>query len=153
MKAISLWQPWASFLVCGIKRYETRGWPTEHRGPLLVHAAASEPAAWKQLWVSPGYVELLARLFALQGCVRNGDGWEGLPRGKILGVVHLRACVTTTEAANGEVLTADELRLGDWSAGRWAWRCEDPVPFKRPIAARGRQRLWTYDGALAEWGA
>lgn len=26
MKAISLWQPWASLIACGVKRYETRHW-------------------------------------------------------------------------------------------------------------------------------
>lgn len=39
MKAISLWQPWASLIALGIKRIETRGWPTAYRGPLLIHAA------------------------------------------------------------------------------------------------------------------
>ncbi len=27
MKAISLWQPWASLLVLGLKRFETRSFP------------------------------------------------------------------------------------------------------------------------------
>jgi hypothetical protein len=27
MKAISLWQPWASLIACGAKPYETRHWP------------------------------------------------------------------------------------------------------------------------------
>ncbi|TRU31740.1 MAG: ASCH domain-containing protein [Microcystis aeruginosa Ma_QC_B_20070730_S2] len=39
MKAISLWQPWASLVANGLKLYETRGWPTKYRGVLAIHAA------------------------------------------------------------------------------------------------------------------
>lgn len=39
MKAITLWQPWASLLACGAKHYETRSWPTNYRGPIAIHAA------------------------------------------------------------------------------------------------------------------
>ncbi|UWG96803.1 ASCH domain-containing protein [Dehalobacter sp. DCM] len=40
MKAITLWQPWASLLACGAKKYETRSWDTSYRGPIAIHAAA-----------------------------------------------------------------------------------------------------------------
>ena len=39
MRAISLWQPWASVVALGSKRIETRHWSTGHRGPLAIHAA------------------------------------------------------------------------------------------------------------------
>jgi hypothetical protein len=39
MKAISLWQPWASAIALGWKKNETRHWSTDYRGPLLIHAA------------------------------------------------------------------------------------------------------------------
>lgn len=39
MRAISLWQPWASLVVLGAKKIETRHWSTNYRGPLLIHAA------------------------------------------------------------------------------------------------------------------
>lgn len=42
MKAISLWQPWASLIACGVKPYETRHWapPRELIGQrIAVHAA------------------------------------------------------------------------------------------------------------------
>lgn len=40
MKAITIWQPWASLLACGAKQYETRSWETKYRGPIAIHAAA-----------------------------------------------------------------------------------------------------------------
>lgn len=42
MKAISLWQPWASLIACGAKPYETRSWapPRDLIGqPIAIHAA------------------------------------------------------------------------------------------------------------------
>jgi hypothetical protein len=40
MKALTLWQPWASLLACGAKKYETRSWATSYRGLIAIHAAA-----------------------------------------------------------------------------------------------------------------
>src|SRR6185437_11075967 len=42
MRAISLWQPWASLIACGVKRYETRSWapPRDLIGQTIaIHAA------------------------------------------------------------------------------------------------------------------
>jgi len=36
MKAISLWQPWASMIASGKKTIETRKWATSYRGDLLI---------------------------------------------------------------------------------------------------------------------
>jgi hypothetical protein len=43
MKCISLIQPWASLVLLGEKRYETRNWSTAYRGPLLIHASKGMP--------------------------------------------------------------------------------------------------------------
>lgn len=42
MKALSLWQPWATLIAIGAKQYETRGWSTPYRGPLIIHAAKTK---------------------------------------------------------------------------------------------------------------
>ncbi len=39
MKVISLLQPWASLVVMGYKKCETRSWNTKSRGTLLIHAS------------------------------------------------------------------------------------------------------------------
>ena len=39
MRALSLYQPWASLIVYGHKRIETRSWSTTYRGTLLIHAS------------------------------------------------------------------------------------------------------------------
>lgn len=43
-KCMTLWQPWASLIVYGIKRFEGRMWNSGYRGPLWIHAASREPA-------------------------------------------------------------------------------------------------------------
>ena len=43
MKALTLWQPWASLIAVGAKTIETRSWSTAYRGPLLIHAAKRRP--------------------------------------------------------------------------------------------------------------
>jgi hypothetical protein len=40
---LSMHQPWASYLVAGIKLHEGRTWYSPHRGRLWIHAAAKEP--------------------------------------------------------------------------------------------------------------
>lgn len=48
MKALTLWQPWASLVALGVKTVETRSWSTPYRGPLAIHAAAT-PDGFDQL--------------------------------------------------------------------------------------------------------
>lgn len=43
MKALSLYQPYASLVAWGDKKNETRSWGTGHRGPLAIHATAKLP--------------------------------------------------------------------------------------------------------------
>lgn len=52
MKALTLWQPWASLIAAGHKRIETRAWATRYRGPLAIHAAA-RPLGIQPLAVGP----------------------------------------------------------------------------------------------------
>jgi activating signal cointegrator 1 len=42
---MSMHQPWASLVICGLKRVEGRTWPSDFRGRLWIHAAAHTPTA------------------------------------------------------------------------------------------------------------
>ncbi len=39
MKALSIRQPWADAIIWHGKDVENRSWPTQYRGPVLIHAA------------------------------------------------------------------------------------------------------------------
>lgn len=135
MKAITLWQPWATFVVTGMKEYETRSWSTTHTGPLAIHAAARTPAKGRRICeASP---EIQAALEEL------GVTLEELPRGAVLGQVWLYG-VEPVETVRDR-LSRRERALGDYSAGRFAWRLASPARYGLPIPASGRQRMWEWE--------
>lgn len=138
MKAITLWQPWASLWLTGAKIHETRNWSTQYRGALAVHAAlraireveiSQELHMICQDYLGPQYVRRLAT-------------------GAVLGVVELVDCVTT----NGFIpISRQDIVCGDFSADRWAWRRGAVIQkFARPIDSRGRQRLWNWQRGQLE---
>ena len=43
-QCLSMHQPWASLLVCGIKKHEGRVWGSDFRGRLWIHAASHAPS-------------------------------------------------------------------------------------------------------------
>ena len=106
MKAISLWQPWASAMARGHKQNETRGWPTSHRGDLLICSAKRKPS--------------------LQECgdQETFDAAIKLPYGFALCVVELYDVVHFSSAFHGATplkISQMEAELGDYTLGRWIW--------------------------------
>jgi len=147
MRALTLWQPWASLLVMGADRpktMETRPWKTEYRGRLLIHAAKKEPR-----WVRDTFFERSPLRDVLRRHIANAAVgfmelpalWAELPRGEVVGGVRLVECVPTDDPALD--VTFDDELLGDYSPGRWAWITRKPYRLPEPIPARGRQGLWT----------
>ena len=133
MKAISLWQPWASLWVApDAKIHETRSWPTRHRGELAVHA--SKHAVCELMEGS-----LLA---SVQATFALGGGYaQHLPRGAIIGVVNLEDCYLVDTVRD---TTMRDVLFGNWTPGRYAWR-RGPVVrvLPTPVPCRGLQGLWT----------
>lgn len=131
MKALSLLQPWASLVVMGHKRIETRGWNTPYRGPLLIHA--SKGKAGKALAAEPPFTRYIPH-------------FDALPFGAIIGQVTLVDVVRISSEdwldAGLEKATLEERAFGDYRAGRWAWMLEDAVAFAEPIPAKGSLGLW-----------
>jgi hypothetical protein len=127
MRALSLSQPWASLLILGHKRLETRSWQTSHRGLLAIHAARTFSAT----------ARLLCRHEPIGSLLRRAgiEDADQLPRGVILGVARLVECVRVEELAD---VPEAERPLGDFSPGRWVWRFADAVPLSVPVSARGR---------------
>jgi len=121
MKAISLHQPWASLVGMGLKTWETRSWPTNHRGPLLICATK------------------LVDLYAI-GTLMPVRGVHP-PHGIAIAVVDVIDCVPT-ESLNLATL-GEAARYGDFRRGRWAWKLECPCSIEaRNLPIRGRQGLF-----------
>lgn len=131
MKAITIHQPWAWFIATGQKKYETRSWATKYRGPLAIHAGRSR-----------AYLDVLNFMdFDTPPVIRHF--------GAIIAVVQLEACLTTeyvSEWCENDI--ADELDMGDFTPGRWAWELTEVTEVDMPIYTKGHQGLWEYRGDL-----
>ena len=137
MKAISLHQPWASFVVWGLKTCETRSWVTYYRGTLLIHATKRVDRGGQQVWDEftakfPDHARLI------------GASFKDLPRGCLMGAVELTSTAPVLEALETLDLEflAKEMPFGNWDPGRWIWRLECPYRLPNPKPCRGMQALW-----------
>lgn len=128
VKAISLWQPWASLWLTDRKRHETRHWYTAHRGLLYVHAA-KRPIRESDL--SPRLRDICEDEF-------GGHFWKELPFGAVIGIVDLIDCVSTHMVST----IPDDLQCGDFSDGRYAWKRAENPTYIGPWPYKGRQSMW-----------
>lgn len=132
MRAISLWQPWATGWVLGIKGNETRHWKTDYRGPLAVHAAKRLDADDREWW---------ARL------AERDERWPRQPvLGAIVGVVDLYDVRPTEELR--DQISDEELRWGNYGNGRYGWLGRNHRPLPEPIPYIGRQSMFSIPDEL-----
>jgi hypothetical protein len=146
LKAISLWQPWASLMAVGAKCIETRHWPTAFRGELAICTAKRRPRAEELSAACARWVmEKLGPPANIDGEMRLQDVLDGLPRGKVVCVVNLHDCVPT-EAFQGlspvHWLEEMESDLGNYGPERFAWLTSDCRRLREPTPVIGRQGLW-----------
>lgn len=128
MKALTVLQPYSGFILLGEKLIETRGRNTNIRGRVVIHAGLSEEY--------------------LKNWPRMSLDWRCIATGCILGTVEIVDCIPLDHIAERGYLylaTDKERRLGDWSRGRFGIIMRNPVLFKEPIAAKGKQGWWNWE--------
>lgn len=136
IKVITLTQPWASLMLLLEKLNETRGWGTEYRGPLGIHAAKGFKPAERALF----YEEPFYGAFQRHGIKE----FEELPRGVILCVLGLEDIIRVDEFT--KLPASPELDFGNYAIGRKIWKFEEGIDrFATPIPAKGKQSLWEFD--------
>jgi len=155
MKVISLLQPWATLVVIGAKKIETRSWNTTYRGPLAIHASRKVTRQQVDLARSQPFWDAL-------------KSFDKLPAGAIIGSVTVGETFFTQDAeawireawirtvnSSGKMtedqleaqlsgMVARERAFGDYTSGRVGWRLTDPVIFARPVPAKGSLGLWEF---------
>lgn len=135
LPALTLWQPWASLIFCGVKEHETRSWPIPDRfygRRIAIHASATLPAARH---VRPELAELCVREF--------GSAWRtSMPYGAVLGTCVLSGHVPTDQLRDH--VHNDDLTAGIWDDGRWAWILSTVAPLPAPVPAMGAQGFWRW---------
>lgn len=138
MRCISLHQPWAWLVAQGLKRFETRSWPTNYRGPLAIHAA-KRPAVLDEC-----NLDVRAALYR-----SSHRGLSTLPYGCIVCTVELVNCYAIKDTSfirDGIALgliTPMEEYFGDYTPGRFAWRL-DNIQLVDNVPAKGSQGFWEW---------
>jgi len=130
LKAISLWQPWASLIPLGLKHYETRSWKTNYRGKLLICSTAkSTKAQYQQYLKICNEVEL--------------PTWDetNFPHGQAIAICDLTDCIPMTPEFIAQQ-SQTEILCGDWQVGRYAWKLENIQPITESFAVKGKQGLF-----------
>lgn len=149
MKAITIYDPWATLAALKQKQYETRDWPIKYRVPIAIHAAKStKPWHMDFCWDEPFYTALKER--------HAGGGITFYP-GCIVAIGNLADCskvvstlrkdgkLTWVRLKNGQIIEGNELAFGDYTLGRYAWKLEDVHQLIVPIQTKGYQRIWNWD--------
>jgi hypothetical protein len=147
MRALSLTQPWATLVVLGEKKIETRSWRPSRFGTIAIHASKGFPKTARQFAISNSYCS--KSLF--QGHFAHVDQ---LPLGAIIGTVdvigYLRSEVFEFEHelhkqlfAPYEIEFSDkEKAFGDYSQNRYGWILKNPRMLEKPVPCKGALSLW-----------
>lgn len=162
MKCLTLHQPWASLVATGVKRIETRSWRTDYQGPLAIHAGKTKgplDAPWAPL-CEPESIRLRPDIIPLPlGMVvatcwltavvpitgpNNAGHMDFVCPDIGGGLTHYRFGWGASQPATYEADITDQVLLGDWGEGRWAWILDDVKPLRTPEPATGRQGLWNW---------
>lgn len=128
MRAISLWQPWATAIALGVKNFETRGWSTPFRGMLAIHAA--------KRW-SGEQIEILRA---------SGIETDGLAFGAIVALCRLHD-VRPTDEVRGSIEPREEF-WGNYDSGRFAWDLQDVRRLEVPVPWKGKQGFFNVPDEL-----
>lgn len=149
MRTLSLLQPWASLLISGAKKWETRSWKPStamqhilRTEGFLIHSSAKFDAATQRLLTFPPFMQFFSDP-------------DKLPVGHILGHVKLGRVISTFDWKQEfdpvlSIPAQTEFAFGNYGANRWAWEITSVFPYEEVIAAKGSLSLWNYEGWLPD---
>lgn len=150
IKAITIWQPWATLIALRLKGFETRGRRTHYRGPIAIHAGMRiDHEACEQ--------EPIKSVLAA-----NGFTVDNLPTGAVIAIAELTECWEVVGKSHVPVLgthvltdstgskmfgitqDTNEFHFGDFTPGRFAWEMSNVQQLPQPVPAKGQQGLWNW---------
>lgn len=153
-KALSLWQPFASLVVMGIKCLDSRSYPIPkgYEGEVFIHASAAikKKEVYEDYYVANPAFRLIVNLLFFYNDRTPGNfilPWAnfraGFTTGQIIGKATLGKSSESwalKQAWENDGRLADwerEEALGDHGSNRYAWPVLDPIEFKKGIPAKG----------------
>ncbi len=178
MKALTLYQPWATLVALGAKRIETRSWTTKYRGPLAIHVSKRKNIDDLMCFHEPFASALEGTLVHIsEGTLLGKLGLGGSIIYKMLPEnYHLGCVIATCELIDcrpvyffnnepprddqkfgscwhkfqGIIWPIDtkERAFGDYSSGRFLWFLNNVKLLPEPIPARGAMGLWEWKESI-----
>lgn len=142
MRVLTLYQPWASLTELRYKKIEPRSWATKYRGPLLIHAAANVPGWARKLWLQEPFISIFPDTLPVGSIVALANLVDCI---KIIGRTSVEGIPVQAQLENEQIIEGNELAFGDYTPHRFAWKLENVQRLKKPIPAKGYQRLWNWD--------
>lgn len=151
MRALTIWQPWASLIIAGAKPYEFRGWPAPKfvQGERIAIHAGARKVKREEI------ADLILRL-------RGGEAWTtalrpaiampllerwhanpgALPLSSVLGSAVLGTPVLSWKVVGefGHVVNDSDRD----EHANWAWPLTDIVPMEPIVPATGAQGFWRW---------
>ena len=165
MKAITIYQPYASLIAEGHKVFTTRAFYNQYRGPIAIHAASDiDPDVFRpKLCPVSTMIELdkcgitpyNMKHLPLRAIIAIGelvDVWE-IEQSATKGDVILRKLKNDNHQYHCQfrptettiTLDGKEAALGDWPKGCYAFELRNVKPLPVPIPAKGSMRLWDWE--------
>lgn len=138
IKALPLWQPYASLIAYGAKRVETRDYPPQRLGlrfgqRIAIHACKTGTDLWLCGIDGPDeFVDQLPNSFPCP---------EDLPLGAIVATCVIDRAREVTQESHDLLWSRNpqEYAFGNYAPGRWAWVLRDIERLINPVPFRGRQ--------------
>lgn len=164
MKAISLWQPWASLVAIKAKTIETRHWPAPSRmigKRIAIHAAKRWTQDEELLCFTEPFTSVLCEHFNITATCASREHFLqeaitcDLPKGAIVATAILAYCVPSEQvfaasdpsiSDSGWIKEANrvqaypyEFAFGNLKPERYAWLLRDIEALPEPIPFKGAQ--------------
>lgn len=127
MKALSIKQPWALVISMGVKTIETRTWPTNYRGDILIVSSKT---------LDEDMIRLLRTEIGVFGVARLEARLE---YGKAIAIANLVDCRPMTE-------DDENAAMCDIFPGAYSWVLDDIRRIK-PFPVKGRLGLYDVECA------
>ena len=151
MKALTLHQPWATFIADGRKRFETRDWPPP--GALIgqrIAIHAGKKVDWQEAIdfkvITPEHPDIdrgVVVCTAILAGVYQVTKWSEGP-GEVFWNYERGYGESLMPGPGGAAKRVPRDSFGNYAVGRWIWWLTHVDVLTPPIPAKGRQKLWEW---------
>jgi hypothetical protein len=151
MRCITLYEPYATLILAGAKKIETRSWWTSVRGTVGIHASKSFPKDCRELCIGDPWINEELRRIDDNGrrIFEDQDALGGLKPhlGCVLGTAEIVNCYQFDDKPP----EYPERAFGNFEEGRYGFVLKNPRWFKKPIPARGALGIWQWEHEALEY--